>query len=381
MTARAMQWFHEDGLPEPLRPLESARGGYDVPGYTGYIAGKVPEMDIVGGTFAKVNQHIAKNDRTNCGPLGFQSTPIGLAPSPRENGFMGGSVPGYTGYIPGKCPEADVFGKTFADSNAHVLEHGCPPTGRGKGPWQGPPPPKHIDIAKAHAKVPGHAHAMVSVPGYAGFVPAKKAENVHGASFSAANIKASKEFHKVTYQHDGSHGKPAWRRTSAPGVEDRKHKGAGPGIGIPGYKGHTPGKKPEADMMGMTFAEVNKHANRQHKIRRGKIPEDHPYCDSLASGPSGASTWASGSYQARSLASSASVPSTSRRSHRDSRPGTAPSLASSRLSRSSSALEGGHKHSTRPASARAPGTSRASTTSRQTAGSSYYAVGGTRRIM
>jgi len=338
MTARAMTWEHHSGRAD-LPESTGDRAGADVPGYTGYIGGKVPEMDIVGQTFAEVNKHVAINDRTISGPLGVQATPRGVEPSPRKEAFPGGAVPGYMGYIPGKLPESDVFGKTYADTSKHVLKHGRPPAGRGdRNIGYKAPPPKNADVAAAREKVPGAAHAMVSIPGYTGFVPAKMAENVHGSGYSPANYKAAKEFHKVTYWGEGY--QPEWCRASAPGVEARQRSGAGPGIEIPGYSGHTPGKAPEADMMGMTFAVVNKHADRNHKYRRGKQPSEASSRGSLRTAStasyarsyeSGRPSTASGSgYSERSGASG----------RREGRPRTAPSTASSQRSGGSSIKTG-----------------------------------------
>lgn len=318
--------------------------GMDVPGYTGYIAKKVPEMDIVGETFAKTNKNVAENDRTVSGPLGIEATPRHAQPSPRAKPFPGGSVPGYMGYIPGKVPEADVFGKTYADTSKHILKHGRPPAGQGdRNIGYRAPPPKNADVAAAREKVPGVAHAMVSIPGYTGFVPAKMAENVYGAGHSPANNKAAEEFHKVTYRGEGH--KPTWRRTSAPGVESRERGGAGPGIQIPGYQGHTPGKGPEADMMGMTFAVVNKHADRNHKHRRGQACSEGS-CSSVANSKGSFQTASTASYAQSYQESGASRPSTARGSgtsgHRhEQRPRTAPSAtSSSQRSGGSSVLTG-----------------------------------------
>jgi len=347
-----MQWEHPCGRADHYDGSYDDRAGMDVPGYTGYIAGKVPEMDVVGQTFAEVNKHVNTNDRTVSGPLGIQAAPRNQDPPPRRDPFPGGAVPGYMGYIPGKVPEADVFGKTYADTSKHVLKHGRPPAGRGdRNLGYKAPPPKNADVAAAREKVPGVAHAMVSVPGYTGFVPAKTSENVYGAGHCHSNYKAADEFHRVTYRGEGF--KPTWRRTSAPGVEERQRAGAGKGIEIPGYSGHTPGKHPEADMMGMTFAVVNKHADRNHQYRRGHHPGDSSSCASSRGTRHTAST---ASY-AQSIPESR--PSTARSSggrsarhsdgsgtsYRQERPRTAPSDSSSRRSGGGSSAKTGSSRS------------------------------------
>lgn len=77
-----MEWGDSCGRAD-LPMTAGERSGIDVPGYTGYISGKVPEMDVVGRTFADVNRHVTVNPRTVSGPLGIEATSRGDDPLPR----------------------------------------------------------------------------------------------------------------------------------------------------------------------------------------------------------------------------------------------------------------------------------------------------------
>jgi len=102
---RYRNWFDTELLPQAGRLTVSG-----LPGYTGYVPGKVAE-NVHGGTFQVVNEMATnKVDRIRAGV----TTPLlqrGQAPAP------GTEVPGYTGFVPGRHVD-NVFGQ----SNAKAAE-------------------------------------------------------------------------------------------------------------------------------------------------------------------------------------------------------------------------------------------------------------------
>jgi len=112
-------------------------GSKAVPGYAGHIPGKKPE-DMSGSRFAAANAIAAVEfgDRSapqrtmwtrNDGPGVFQRLHPGASP--------GKAVPGYTGHVHGKRPEADVMGVRFRVANdiaddARVQANASKPKGR-----------------------------------------------------------------------------------------------------------------------------------------------------------------------------------------------------------------------------------------------------------
>mmetsp|Transcript_14232 Transcript_14232/g.30538 ORF Transcript_14232/g.30538 Transcript_14232/m.30538 type:complete len:211 (-) Transcript_14232:53-685(-) len=92
----------------------------NVPGYTGFIPGKASES-ILGATHTRSNALALvacsrRGEPEEYNDFARRTSPYGLLLKRR-----GASVPGYRGYIPGKHP-SNVFGSTFADSNATAME-------------------------------------------------------------------------------------------------------------------------------------------------------------------------------------------------------------------------------------------------------------------
>jgi len=86
------------------------------------------------------------------------------------------AIPGYKGYVPGKNVEP-VYGKTFKEANVHAVG------GRTRG--------ANFDIPmKPGGSAPQDLHhSGTHVPGYAGFVPGRKADNM----FAKSTARAAKE--------------------------------------------------------------------------------------------------------------------------------------------------------------------------------------------
>jgi len=186
-----------DMQKSPVRP------GADVPGYLGYIAGKIPEPNVIGGTFHVANALAASKTR------------------PQQSGLGDQQVAG-------------------AEDIPEVRKAETPPVTTGK-----PLPLKE-------------RYAVKSVPGYSGFIPGKESGNIVGATWQPGNTRAVKEVTASTR----ARSKPTWRRCSGPGIESRRNSGAALGRQIPGYTGWVGGKAPEAGVCGMTWSRANDRADR-----------------------------------------------------------------------------------------------------------------------
>jgi hypothetical protein len=82
-----------------------------IPGYGGYVPGKYPE-NVMAATHQRANElslHACDN-RAFPEEIGAKYNPGGLR---TRDGY---NVPGYTGFIPGKCAD-NVHGHVFARSN------------------------------------------------------------------------------------------------------------------------------------------------------------------------------------------------------------------------------------------------------------------------
>lgn len=234
MTASVMS---EDGVPL------TARGRYAVPGYSGHIPGKAPEVSNMGQRFAVCNENGIKSLRGDLKPAAgrlFQE--------------RGGCIPGCSGHIPGKLE--DTYGITWQRANRRAQTAPQTPHEVRPGAWASMPsrplasPSPHQGPGTPR---PGSGKAVAAVAGYAGHVPGKHADNVVGARFAAANVMAA------VGQPDGH----AWKRSEGPGVAPhRRGAGAAPGKAVPGYTGYVHGVRPEADIMGMPFKAANEHGDK-----------------------------------------------------------------------------------------------------------------------
>eukprot|EP00434_Breviolum_minutum_P016158 symbB.v1.2.014237.t2/scaffold1017.1/size232338/6 len=184
--------MNEDGVPL------TARGRYAVPGYSGHIPGKAPEVSNMGQRFAVCNENGIKSLRGDLKPAAgrlFQE--------------RGGCIPGYSGHIPGKLE--DTYGITWQRANRRAQTAPQTPHEVRPGAWASMPsrplasPSPHQGPGTPR---PGSGKAVAAVAGYAGHVPGKHADNVVGARFAAANVMAA------VGEPDGH----AWKRSEGPGV-------------------------------------------------------------------------------------------------------------------------------------------------------------------
>eukprot|EP00933_Yihiella_yeosuensis_P041260 TRINITY_DN35674_c0_g1_i1.p1 TRINITY_DN35674_c0_g1~~TRINITY_DN35674_c0_g1_i1.p1 ORF type:complete len:367 (-),score=70.06 TRINITY_DN35674_c0_g1_i1:33-1133(-) len=102
----------------PVRP-GTGQAAVAVPGYTGHVPGKDPE-DVVGSRFSAANA-------VACVEFGDKKAPVrnawkrtdapGVEARRNSGAAAGKTVPGYTGHVHGKTPEAGVMGLRFAAAN------------------------------------------------------------------------------------------------------------------------------------------------------------------------------------------------------------------------------------------------------------------------
>jgi len=231
-----------------------ARPGADVPGYMGYISGKKPEADLLGGTYRADNESAAKvaahkkggcRDETrrpqsadNWCPrrardvacqgglgTGFRSASAAPVASWEPTGHrQDGAVPGYSGHLPGKL--VDVYGATFSASNLYASAKREGEVRPGETQAQPLQP-----VLGDHVERRGHqgAHAIKAIPNYAGFIPSKKAENIISKSWRPANWEAAVEFGKTRSAATAR----GWR-ASPTGSTTPSIRGAGGGNQRPG---------------------------------------------------------------------------------------------------------------------------------------------------
>eukprot|EP00930_Biecheleria_cincta_P088573 TRINITY_DN77822_c0_g1_i1.p1 TRINITY_DN77822_c0_g1~~TRINITY_DN77822_c0_g1_i1.p1 ORF type:complete len:393 (+),score=62.84 TRINITY_DN77822_c0_g1_i1:33-1181(+) len=235
----------------------SVRSGHEVPGYTGYIPGKGPEMANMGKRFAAANADGLLSAR---GERPVQDTAKVVR-------GVNKAIPGYSGHLPGKVEDSYAAGWTSANARAHAPHELPIQTPRaevrpGEGVVSGSQAPVKLSAAlsprvaeaKTQTPRPGTTIAAVSVPGYSGHVPGT--EDIVGARFAAKNAIAAVEFNDQDKAQ-----RQAWRGKEAPGAEHRKNIGASKGMAVPGYTGWVHGKRPEADVMGMRFRAANEAAD------------------------------------------------------------------------------------------------------------------------
>lgn len=217
----------------------------NVPGYTGYIPGKLSEHDVYGKTFAAANDHASAT--VGC------RTPRGLKPEAAGRPWKRDSylLPGYGGHLPGK--DEGAFGVTYRVAAQQAREAKTNPAQMVRpGAFAGGGPTER------------GGRIVCAIPGYKGHVPGKKSENIIGGTYAASNTMAIQDFADYAKATERN----AWRRIEAPGFEHRRNSGAAKGLTVPGYTGHVPGKKAEGDRCGMTFSQANQHANFAHKMER-----------------------------------------------------------------------------------------------------------------
>lgn len=236
-----------------------ARAGSEIPGYSGYVPGQMPHA-VVGHTFKDSNEKALSGEAT------IRIPPTERADwKPRQGQ---GAAPGYCGHIPNKV-DSDVFGGTEQAIKMHAA-------GDANATAAGRLRPHEVNSSRSTAH-PGSA--KMAIAGYSGYIPGKTSENVIGRTVTVANNYAQKERELIS---SGYGDRNEWRRSSAPGIETRRGSGTGAGKTIPGYTGYIPGKNPEGDVVGRTFAATNIKAEKFNKWTRGYGPPPTPSGPSIA---------------------------------------------------------------------------------------------------
>mmetsp|Transcript_9349 Transcript_9349/g.16554 ORF Transcript_9349/g.16554 Transcript_9349/m.16554 type:complete len:372 (-) Transcript_9349:159-1274(-) len=260
-------------LPAAQEAQLTSRSALAVPGYTGHIPGKGPVVQNMGKRFAAANIDGMLSARGNGG-----GRPDKLLEEPKSLRGPSGNIPGYSGYLPGKVEDHYASTWTVANTRAEAKthsgnEHEIRP---GDGVSKFAPPPRspavcspRVDGSQAR---PGTGLAQKAVPGYAGHIPGKKAEDVAGNRFAATNAIASVEFGDRS-----AHSKTVWHRPEAPGVVQRLNPGASAGKAVPGYAGHVHGKRPEAGLMGVRFKVANEIADDARVQSNTSKPKGRAY--------------------------------------------------------------------------------------------------------
>lgn len=228
--------------PQAPATLESRAGGTGtgaIPGYRGFIPGKVSE-NVIGKTYWATNERAASEFhgtqtgqhrhawRRFSGPGVASRRCTGAAP--------GIEIPGYTGYVPGKHPEAEMHGRVFAALNRHADNVAA--AGRRAVPNQSAP---LIQGSPRVARRPSNPHEAYLMT------------HSHNRSWATDRYAGAGD--------SGSRGNrpsrtPSKRSTSS--CTSRRHS-AGmsprPGANIPGYAGHIQGTA--ENVHGRVFAVAN----------------------------------------------------------------------------------------------------------------------------
>jgi len=174
--------------------------------------------------------------------LRSRSSPSGRTPRERVAGMQRSSIPGYGGFVPGRAAEnviAATHGPSTVAAHQATLERGRPEMEDGSGQ-------NDATLRLYHAETDRHLDAQVefapdastgalahgrhrrpqamssfrnangverqragcSVPGYAGFIPGKKAGMVFGQRFAKENLAATEVRRQKDPPHAGPHALP-----------------------------------------------------------------------------------------------------------------------------------------------------------------------------
>jgi hypothetical protein len=177
-----------------------------------------------------------------------------------------GKIPGYSGYIPAKDAE-NVFAGTYANVGEMAAEVSVFRANQRHERYLENETRKEaentqrLELARSRSETRGemgkNAHRtflnrnywVPSVPGYAGYVPAVRSENVFGRTFAEINEKAQRS---VAIRSEPQLEVPLEQKMAAVFKQYREHC-ARP---IPGYHGHIPGKVGES-IFGFRFPVAN----------------------------------------------------------------------------------------------------------------------------
>lgn len=158
-----------------------SRNGLAIPGYTGYVPMKKAEA-VFGARFRAANDlavtaaTASMDHAEHCGIYSKKTRP-------QSAERRAGHIPGYGGHLPRK---RNVFGEGFRAANE------CAVVGQEvdkKAAWSSPRTPA----------------ACAAIAGYAGHIPSKNAEHIHGKTFQAANALGVAEYETLRSRGAGQH--------------------------------------------------------------------------------------------------------------------------------------------------------------------------------
>lgn len=245
--------------PKPVnlfadQPKDGVRPGADVPGYTGYVPRKVPEA-FYGETFRSCNSKASVAEK---------SLPAPIRPCTRQNGSprLRRLAAGGAGAYAPKSYAARFFSLDSSQQQGPVETTVRTTSDEPATPARSPAPsPAPSPTSRARSPLsPGRA-----VPGYQGYVPGVAAENFYGQSFRRTNERAT--FAEPT-QEQLSVGDGGNKWTA-------KTSGSGKGLEIRGNIGQVPRKKrSDAPRSGGVNAAL--HADPEVPMRRSLSCRDMP---------------------------------------------------------------------------------------------------------
>lgn len=253
------------------------RPGESIPGYTGHVPRKVSE-NVYGTTFRAGNEHASVNERQ----MPRKPSP----PCTRQDGSprIRAMVPGGAGAYSPK----DYGARFFSLGNQNAPER--------KGPVERPK-----TAAEDASSIPQQASPLSpgrGVPGYQGFVPNVRSENIYGASFRSINEKASRavSVDALTWTDQQAGNPKGLEIRSHIEQVPRKKRSEGPRSSlsgvlraaaedvpikrssssrelspIPGYSGHVPKK---TNVYGTSFRQANEIAFKSEEFANGDKPTE-----------------------------------------------------------------------------------------------------------
>mmetsp|Transcript_39878 Transcript_39878/g.85398 ORF Transcript_39878/g.85398 Transcript_39878/m.85398 type:complete len:477 (+) Transcript_39878:68-1498(+) len=192
---RQKEYAVSSELKPPSGKLKYGRPGSEIPGYSGYIGGVRPEPLVMGGTTRNINDlvHSARGLETTHRPQHY--VPLhGPAPPTRvAHKNPKHVIPGYTGHLAGSAENvhAKINGEAVHEQYKVMgIDH---KHGFYKEEYYDERTPRSPKLPR---EVEDHHVAVrqaVSLPGYAGHIPGKIANNIMGKTFRVANIRATRE--------------------------------------------------------------------------------------------------------------------------------------------------------------------------------------------
>jgi len=214
------------------KPTSPSRAPVYIPGYAGHVPNTVPD-NIFGVPHQLANELALDGGMVPRWDAPAPDTHTAHDKKPIAASRLDAKIPGYAGHVRGKGPE-EVFGMTFHKANQAAVQEVDANIGSGR---------------KSPTRKQNEKRKGAEIPGYAGHVPRKDADNIFGLSFCVAN-----RFAEDALTEDGhvASCKP-------PHLDSRDLSPVRNGCQVPGYAGHIPKKGPQ-NVFGATFHAANQQA-------------------------------------------------------------------------------------------------------------------------